>query len=74
MIQSSFEKYFYIPLNASDDSKYQVDSKLVNRRGIYKDTYGSSQKFGDYQLRPNLCVAMVVVSLVLNEMLNGRTQ
>jgi glycogen debranching enzyme len=45
----------------SDDEKYAADSGLVNRRGIYKDTFGSELKFGDYQLRPNVCVAMTVV-------------
>ena len=33
---------------------------MVNRRGIYKDVYGSSNIYQDYQLRPNLCVAMAV--------------
>ena len=32
----------------------------MNRRGIYKDTYGSSNRYTDYQLRPNLCIAMAV--------------
>lgn len=32
----------------------------MNRRGIYKDTYKSSQEFSDYQLRPNYPIAMAV--------------
>jgi glycogen debranching enzyme len=35
-----------------------IDRKLVNRRGIYKDVYKSSHGYTDYQLRPNLCIAM----------------
>ncbi|EEB97617.1 hypothetical protein MPER_03030, partial [Moniliophthora perniciosa FA553] len=41
LIQQSFETFYYIPLNPAHDAKYKVDSKLVNRRGINKDVYGS---------------------------------
>ncbi|KAJ1915336.1 bifunctional 4-alpha-glucanotransferase/amylo-alpha-1,6-glucosidase [Tieghemiomyces parasiticus] len=61
LVQKSFEKYYYVP--AEDDDKTVVvepHPKLINRRGIYKDTVGSSKHFGDYQLRPNYCVAMAV--------------
>lgn len=39
----------------ADDEKYNVDSRLVNRRGIYKDVYGSGagREWSDYQLRAN---------------------
>ncbi|KAJ3088189.1 hypothetical protein HK102_009342 [Quaeritorhiza haematococci] len=61
MLQSSFEKYFYIPKDLKDNDKYQLGTpELVNRRGIYKDTLGSSLPYTDFQLRPNFCVAMVV--------------
>jgi len=60
LIQKSFEKCFYIPPDQADDSKYELDTKLINRRGIYKDTYKASNNYGDYQLRPNFPVAMVV--------------
>ena len=43
------------------DSQHVINSKLVNRRGIYKDTYRSSIEYADYQLRPNFPVAMVTV-------------
>lgn len=59
-LQSNFEKCFYIPRDPRQDSQYRLTRQYIARRGIYKDTYKASQKFTDYQLRPNLCVAMVV--------------
>lgn len=55
-----FEKNYYVPNDPSEDGAYQVDPKLVNRRGIYKDVLGATQPFSDYQLRPNAMVAMTV--------------
>jgi len=62
LIQASFEKCYYVPLDPSEDSKYNVDSKLINRRGIYKDVYGSGKgrEWSDYQLRSNFPIAMCV--------------
>ncbi|KAF9209730.1 hypothetical protein BGZ49_001800 [Haplosporangium sp. Z 27] len=60
LIQQNFEKYFYVPLDREQDSEYVIYSELVNRRGMYKDTYGSVTPFADYQLRPNFPVAMCV--------------
>ncbi|KAJ1956927.1 bifunctional 4-alpha-glucanotransferase/amylo-alpha-1,6-glucosidase, partial [Linderina pennispora] len=60
LVQRSFEKHFWVPLSAVDDAEYHVDTALVNRRGIYRDTYGSTQAWADYQFRPNIAVAMVV--------------
>ncbi|KAG0237756.1 hypothetical protein BGW42_000162 [Actinomortierella wolfii] len=60
LIQKSFEKCFYIPMTREEDAKYKIFPELVNRRGIYKDTYGSVTPFADYQFRPNFPVAMVV--------------
>jgi glycogen debranching enzyme len=60
LIQTNFEKYFYVPVDPAHDSEYMIHSELVNRRGMYKDTYGSITPFADYQLRPNFPVAMCV--------------
>nr|GAT49271.1 glycoside hydrolase family 13 protein [Mycena chlorophos] len=62
LIQASFEKCYYVPTSPDDDAKYNLDSKLVNRRGIYKDVYGSGagREWSDYQLRPNFPIAMTV--------------
>lgn len=59
-IQKSFEHAYYVPLDAKDDSKYDIDSHIVHRRGIYKDLYRSSNTYEDYQLRPNFAIAMTV--------------
>eukprot|EP00158_Paraphelidium_tribonemae_P007656 Partr_v1_DN28316_c0_g1_i2_m78910 putative Glycogen debranching enzyme len=59
-IQQNFERIFYIPDDPADDHKYQIDVSLVNSRAIYKDTVKSELNYSDYQLRPNVCVAMVV--------------
>ncbi|CAG8458945.1 397_t:CDS:10 [Ambispora leptoticha] len=67
LIQKSFEKNFYIPIDPSEDSKYNLKSYLVKRRGIYKDTHKSSNNYTDYQLRPNFPIAMVVAPELFNE-------
>ena len=61
-IQNAFEDNFWIPKDPKSQKQPVDEDKLVHRRGIYKDTFGASHRFADYQLRPNLCVAMVVVS------------
>lgn len=60
LLQENFEKKFYVPEDPSDDAKYDVDPKIVNRRGIYKDLYRSGKPYEDYQLRPNFAIAMTV--------------
>ncbi|EJW78466.1 amylo-alpha-1,6-glucosidase [Wuchereria bancrofti] len=52
IMKNNFERFFYIAEN--DLSQY------VNRRGIIKDTYGSTQGYTDYQLRPNFSIALAV--------------
>ena len=59
-IKANFERCYYIPLDPHDDSHYDVNTKIVNRRGIYKDLYRSGKEFEDYQLRPNYPIAMTV--------------
>ena len=60
LIEARFEKVFYVPANPSDDENYFVEPKLINRRGIYKDTHRATAPWADYQLRPNACVALAV--------------
>ena len=45
-----------------EDKDFFLDSKLVNRRGMYKDVYGSGagREWSDYQLRANFPIAMTV--------------
>ncbi|GAB7340594.1 hypothetical protein MBLNU457_7003t1 [Dothideomycetes sp. NU457] len=59
-IKDNFEHCYYIPVDPAEDSKYDVDTKIVNRRGIYKDVYRCSKEYRDYQLRPNYPIAMTV--------------
>ncbi|CAR27542.1 hypothetical protein ZYGR_0N00230 [Zygosaccharomyces rouxii] len=60
LVQNNFEKKFYIPEDPKDDEKYDIDSNLVNRRGIYKDLYHTGKPYEDYELRPNFTIAMTV--------------
>ncbi|EDO18360.1 hypothetical protein Kpol_1013p31 [Vanderwaltozyma polyspora DSM 70294] len=60
LVQENFEKKFYIPLDPTDDKHYDIDSSIVNRRGIYKDLYKSGKPYEDYQFRPNFAIAMAV--------------
>ncbi|EHY51845.1 Glycogen debranching enzyme [Exophiala dermatitidis] len=59
-IQANFEKCYWVPADPKDDIQHDVVSKLVNRRGIYKDLYRSGKPYEDYQLRPNFPIAMTV--------------
>ncbi|KAL4866071.1 hypothetical protein BDV12DRAFT_173429 [Aspergillus spectabilis] len=59
-IISNFERCYYIPVDPKEDDQYDVDSGIVNRRGIYKDLYRSGKPYEDYQLRSNFPIAMVV--------------
>ena len=59
-IKDNFEKCYWVPVDAKDDANFDVDSKIVNRRGIYKDLYKSGKPYEDYQLRPNFPITMSV--------------
>ena len=58
LIKANFEKAYYVPKTAEEDKEYDVNPKVVNRRGIYKDLYRSGKEYEDYQLRPNFPIAM----------------
>ncbi|KAL8426778.1 hypothetical protein Efla_003372 [Eimeria flavescens] len=60
LLEARFEKFFYVPLDPKEDAEFFLDSKLINRRGIYKDTHRASAPWADYQLRPNACIALAV--------------
>jgi glycogen debranching enzyme len=60
LLQTNFEKHFYVPQDSADYDQFNVDPNLIHRGGIYKDVLGSEHKYTDYQLRPNFLVAMVV--------------
>jgi glycogen debranching enzyme len=59
-IKANFERVYYVPRTPEEDSDYDVNPKIINRRGIYKDLYRSGKEYEDYQLRPNFPVAMTV--------------
>ncbi|KAF2876284.1 hypothetical protein BDV95DRAFT_560373 [Massariosphaeria phaeospora] len=59
-IKANFERVYYIPRTPEEDADYDVNPKVINRRGIYKDLYCSGKEYEDYQLRPNFPVAMTV--------------
>ena len=59
-IRNNFERCYFVPLDSKDDKNYDVNTKIVNRRGIYKDLYKSGKEYEDYQLRPNFPIAMTV--------------
>lgn len=59
-IKTNFERCYYIPLDSKEDAQYDINTAIVNRRGIYKDLYKSGKEYEDYQLRPNFPIAMSV--------------
>ncbi|KAF2740501.1 glycogen debranching enzyme [Polyplosphaeria fusca] len=67
-IKENFEWAYYVPRTLEEDSAYDVNTKIVNRRGIYKDLYRSGKEYEDYQLRPNFPVAMAVAPDLFDDM------
>jgi len=61
LIQNNFEKSFWINPEPLPD-EYRPD--LINKRGIYKDSFKASQPWADFQLRPNVPIAMAVVGIL----------
>ncbi|XP_030607338.1 glycogen debranching enzyme isoform X2 [Archocentrus centrarchus] len=57
-LQQSFEAGFWVSGDPHDPNEQHPD--LVHKKGIYKDSYGASSPWCDYQLRPNFTIAMVV--------------
>ena len=60
LLITNFESWFYIPFNSNFDHQFFIEKSFVGKRGIYKDTVGSTLEFSDYQFRPNLLIAMTV--------------
>ena len=53
LLQKSFERCYFVPSNPAEDSRHDVNPGMVNRRGIYKDVYGTpkDREWSDYQVR-----------------------
>ncbi|WVQ80205.1 glycogen debranching enzyme [Cryptococcus sp. DSM 104549] len=62
LLQANFEKHYYVPSDPAEDDKYVINKGLVNRRGVYKDVYGTpkDREWSDYQLRCNFTLPMIV--------------
>lgn len=58
-LQQAFEAAFWVSEDPQDPN--EKNPELVHKKGIYKDSYGASSPWCDYQLRPNFTIAMVVV-------------
>lgn len=53
LVKANFDKEFFVTVEMGE---------LVNKKGIYKDSVGATQKYADYQLRCNFPITMVAVS------------
>ncbi|KAI9249357.1 glycogen debranching enzyme [Helicostylum pulchrum] len=60
LLEKNFERVYYIPKDKEQDKEYDVITKIINRRGVYKDVYKATEAYTEYQLRPNLFIAMAV--------------
>lgn len=65
-LKANFERCYYVPSSPSDDANYDVNPKVLNHRGMYKDLYKSGKEFEDYQLRANFPIAMTVAPDLFN--------
>jgi len=57
-IEQHFQACFYV-----DEHD---EHPLIHRRGIVKDSFGSSAKFTDFQLRPNCAIALTLAPTLLD--------
>uniref|UniRef100_A0A1A9VSP7 4-alpha-glucanotransferase n=1 Tax=Glossina austeni TaxID=7395 RepID=A0A1A9VSP7_GLOAU len=57
-IKENFENYFFV--------SNEETASLANTKNIYKDCYGASHSWTDYQLRCNFPIAMVVAQDLFN--------
>ena len=61
LIKSNFESRFWIPADKNIASEREgFEAGYIHRTGIYKDSVGATQRYADFQLRPNFPIAMVV--------------
>ena len=68
LIYQSFEAKFWIPEDPEEGARKEgSDSGYIHRRGVYKDSCNATQRYADFQLRPNFPIAMVVVSLYVGK-------
>lgn len=69
LIKRNFERCYYVPLDSAEDKHHDINSSVVNRRGIYKDVYGSGagREWADYQFRCNFPIAMTVAPELFDE-------
>ncbi|KAI6226176.1 Glycogen debrancher [Aphelenchoides fujianensis] len=56
-IRANFGPKFFV----EDDNQ----EEFVNRKGIVKDSVGSSHRYTDFQLRPNFCITLKMVPDIL---------
>jgi glycogen debranching enzyme len=60
-LRDNFESLFWIPNDRGQaEQREGQDSAYIHRTGMYKDCVGATQRYSDYQLRPNFPIAMVV--------------
>jgi glycogen debranching enzyme len=68
LIKANFERCYYVPVDPTQDSEYDVSPAMINRRGIYKDVYGTpkDREWSDYQFRCNFTLPMIVAPELFN--------
>lgn len=60
-LKENFEAKFWIPADRTVASEREgPEAGYIHRTGIYKDCVGATQRYSDYQLRPNFPIAMAV--------------